>query len=243
MSDPAETMTDDRTDAPGDRTEILPAVVVGDIAAFHGATGFPLVCTPTGLALPDDVTFDEWEGLGPLILGAARSSMWWIGDWLRHGEGAYGTRYMDAVELTGLDGQTLRTAKMIAGYFPDVLRRRNNLSWSHHREVGVSTEAAEWEYWLDRCEDEGLSVHALRLAIRAKDVEAKEGKPEPAPKTAEQKPVTVAMSPERATRLAPMLHKLLDRWRPHLAPDDVDALTFLVETLDEAAEKAKKRAA
>lgn len=234
-------MTD--TETPAGAAPVL-AERVGDLAAFHGATGFPLVCTPTGLVLPDDVTFEEWASISPLIHGAARSSMWWIGDWIRHGETAYGAKYHTAAERTGLDGQTLRTAAMVAEAFPDVLRRRNNLSWSHHREIMVSVEdPATWEEWLDKAEAGGWSRDRLRAQIRESKALPAKDTTDDGPKAAGQKPVTLAMSPERATRLAPMLHKLLDRWRPHLAPDDVDALTFLVETLDEAAEKAKKRAA
>ena len=44
-------------------------------------------------------------------------------------------------------------------------RRRQNLSWSHHREV-APLEPAEQDEWLDKAEQEGWAVHTLRQAIK-----------------------------------------------------------------------------
>ncbi len=240
-------MTD--TETPAGAAPVL-AERVGDLAAFHGATGFPLVCTPTGLALPDDVTFEEWASISPLIHGAARSSMWWIGDWIRHGEAAYGAKYHTAAERTGLDGQTLRTAAMVAEAFPDVLRRRNNLSWSHHREIMVSVDdPTAWEDWLDKAEAGGWSRDRLRAQIReskAVNVKATDTTDEAEPAAKAEPTVRVSVSvPESAVDAEHVasLRRLLTLWRNQVDPSMMAALSAYVDSLEATVGKARKQAA
>jgi DNA modification methylase len=47
----------------------------------------------------------------------------------------------------------------------ELVRRRTNLSWSHHREV-APLEPGEQDYWLDIAETEGLSRKELRNRIK-----------------------------------------------------------------------------
>jgi len=59
--------------------------------------------------------------------------MWWIGDWLAFGERKYGEMYEKALEVTEKDYGVLRNAVSVAGKI-EMSRRRDNLSWGHHRE-------------------------------------------------------------------------------------------------------------
>jgi hypothetical protein len=90
--------------------------------------------TVTGLELPPDLGFEQWRGIGAALQGVERSVMWWIGDWLRHGERRWGERYKQAVEKTGKSYDNLRTAKAVADRVGND-RRRSNLRWSHHADV------------------------------------------------------------------------------------------------------------
>jgi len=42
--------------------------------------------------------------------------------------------YAQAIEETGLDYDTLKAEKWVSSNF-EMVRRRTNLTWSHHREV------------------------------------------------------------------------------------------------------------
>lgn len=144
----------------------LPApATTGDLDHWHAA-GFPAICTPTGLALPDGLDHDSWAALGPMLLGAVRASMWWIGDWINHGRHTYGAKYTAALELTGLSYTTLANAANVAGRV-EFSRRRENLDFWHHAEVvfGAKDETT-WDAWFERAVSEGLTRSQLRAEIR-----------------------------------------------------------------------------
>jgi hypothetical protein len=120
-----------------------------------------------------EMSFEEWQEAGQKLGQIARATQWWIGDWLNYGAVTYGEKYSRALEATGYEYQSLRDMASVAGEF-DLSRRRDNLSWSHHREV-AALEPAQQEAALDRAEREGLSSKQLRAGAngngtrRAKD--------------------------------------------------------------------------
>lgn len=149
-------------------TTTAPARVesTGELAAWHASTGFPMVCTPTGLALPDDLSFDEWRALGGPILGAARASMWWVGDWIIAGKAKWGSTYVTAIELTGLSASTLKTAVSVCRRV-ETSRRRHDLPFHHHVEVVNAVEdPGEWGGWFEAAAVGGWSVQELRVKLR-----------------------------------------------------------------------------
>jgi hypothetical protein len=93
-----------------------------------------------------------------------RNAGWWIGDWLRYGNAAYGERYTRAARVTGYDVQTLMNMVYVASRV-DASRRRATLSWSHHAELAALDPATQ-ERWLARAEAEGFSVRCLREEVR-----------------------------------------------------------------------------
>lgn len=114
----------------------------------------------TGLALPPGLPFERWQALGATLGRLHRSSPWWVGDWLVYGERTYGERYSQALNLTGLEYQTLANCVWVASRI-EFSRRREHLSWKHHAEVAACDEA-EREAWLDLAERERLSARELR---------------------------------------------------------------------------------
>ena len=86
------------------------------------------------LDLPEDLEYSEWQEIGSVIQRAAKAVMWWIGDWLAYGEKQYGETFAKAAELTSYQIQTLKDAKWVAQRV-EKSRRRDFLSWSHHKEV------------------------------------------------------------------------------------------------------------
>ncbi len=122
--------------------------------------------TPTGLVLPDDLTFQDWEQVGEVLQRMSGSIMWWVGDWLNYGHRKYGETYAQAVTATGYAVETVRQAAWVADRV-ETVTRRNGLSWSVHRAVAALDTAAQ-VHWLDKAEAEGWTEQELRRAVRAK---------------------------------------------------------------------------
>ena len=111
-----------------------------------------------------DLSFAEWIGQGRKLGLMGRNVGWWIGDWLRFGNAVYGERYVRAARVTGYDVQTLMNMVYVASHI-DHSCRREGLSWSHHAEV-ASLSPADRGRWLDRAEEEHLSVRCFRQELR-----------------------------------------------------------------------------
>lgn len=108
---------------------------------------------------------EEWLATGRRLGVIGRGSQWWIGDWVRHGASRWGDRYSEAARATGYDRATLRNMAWVTERV-DKSVRNEKLSWDHH--VLVSSLAPEEQkHWLDRAEQEKLTVADLKLELRA----------------------------------------------------------------------------
>jgi len=123
------------------------------------------VLTSTSWNAGDKLDLREWLRYGRRLGTLGRSVNWWIGDWLRYGNARYGERYARAARATGYDAQSLMNMVYVASRFAPS-RRREGLSWSHHAELAALDEA-EQDRWLALAETHQLSVHSLRLELRA----------------------------------------------------------------------------
>lgn len=108
-----------------------------------------------GLSPVGTPAFTEWIACGRFLKDVETAVQFWIGDWLLYGEKTYGkVQYLQAIAETGLDYQTLRDYKWVAGSVP-VECRKKTLGFHHHREVASLpplTQAAllnqaEQEHW------------------------------------------------------------------------------------------------
>lgn len=128
--------------------------------------------TATSLTLPDDLTIAAWQEFGAVLGRMERSVQWWTGDWVRFGEARYGEMYSQALDSMDREYGTLANYVYVSDRF-DSSRRRENLSWGHHREVAADPPEVA-DKWLDVAESEALSVMELRKARRRSrvDVEA-----------------------------------------------------------------------
>jgi hypothetical protein len=106
----------------------------------------------------------DWIEQGRWLGAVGRASGWWIGDWVRYGNGRYGEKYEQAVRLTGYDCKSLMNMAYVAGRY-EVSRRREILSFSHHAEL-AALSPPDQDLWLDRVEASALSVRALRSELR-----------------------------------------------------------------------------
>lgn len=129
------------------------------------ALALPGHITAVSLELPSGLKYKDWEVTGKRLTQFRQACHWWVGDWLNFGEAQYGEMYSQALEETQYAYATLAKDKFVASRF-EFLRRRKNLSWSHH-EVVASLEPSEQDRWLDQAEKHHWTREELREEIRA----------------------------------------------------------------------------
>ena len=131
--------------------------------------GIPGDLSPTGWQPPEDLTIEQWLEIGHTLRWLQTGVQFWIGDHLRVGKERFGERYTQALDETEYSYQALNDMVWVAEHV-DFSRRRENLSWSHHREVAALPPAQQTEM-LDKAESEGLTRSQLRALIKPKDPE------------------------------------------------------------------------
>lgn len=117
-----------------------------------------------GLKLDENLTFDEWKGIGLQLQTMQGSIGFWIGDWLNFGEKHYGETYTQAVEATGAEVQTLMNYKWVAKTI-ETSRRRDKLSFSAHHEI-ASAPVEKQNELLEQAETEKLSSRDIREKVK-----------------------------------------------------------------------------
>ena len=122
--------------------------------------------TPTSLEFTRDLNIEEWIAIGNDLALIHKAQRWWWGDWLAHGEHAYGEMYSQAMGESGLEYGSLANAVWVSRQIPSS-RRRENLSWSIHREV-AHLPPEEQDKHLDMAEQESLTVKGLRALVKPK---------------------------------------------------------------------------
>ena len=141
----------------------------------------------TAMTFDPLLPFDAWRALGARVGSHSSASSWWLGDWLAFGRMKYGRRYREAVDVTGLDYQTLRNYAVVARRF-EPSRRRKGLTFQHHAEVCALPQAGQ-ERWLTLAEQHGWSKRELRRQIR--------GSRESSVPEAPRRSVMLTLEPER----------------------------------------------
>jgi hypothetical protein len=172
--------------------------------------------TRTALQIAPGIGYTAWRRVGSQLALIADSSSWWLGDWIVYGQGQYGKRYLEAIEATQLDYQTLRNYAWVARKF-EPPRRRESLSFQHHVEVaGLPTQ--DQETWLDRAHIYHWSRTTLRNQVRMVRRHGNE------PAITAVDTVTISVDPGRRTR-----------WAEAAAADAHDLGNWILDALDEAA--------
>jgi hypothetical protein len=119
---------------------------------------------PNGLSFTGDLNRQEWNDLGARIGRVGKSIGFMIGDWLNYGERQWGDLYSEAIELTGLDYQTLADYAYVSKRI-DFSSRNENLDFSHHKVVAKLKSADEQREWLANAAKHNLSVRRLRRSV------------------------------------------------------------------------------
>ena len=182
-----------------------------------------MVATRIGLRLSGALTYDNWQRTGSQISKLADLSSWCLGDWLAYGEHQYTSRYRRAVEIVGLNYQTLRNYAWVARRF-ELSRRRDNLSFQHHMEV-AKLPPAEQDQWLDMATKHGWTTSQLRRQIRDG------GQPD-------------ADSENNSGSLGVLVPRIkadqerISRWKVAAEQSNMDFMSWMAASLDRAASNA-----
>lgn len=132
--------------------------------------------TKTGLVVKGNPPIEAWLEAGEHLRYIQGSVHWWLGDWLRYGETHYGEKYAQALDETDYSYQTLRDDVWVAGRI-EMSRRKDILSFSHHKEV-AALEPVEQDELLNLAEEKQWSMRELRKAVQeVKALPAAEMKP------------------------------------------------------------------
>ena len=134
--------------------------------------------THTGIEFHEELSFDEWDGLGQQLAPVGKSIGFIIGDWINYGENRYGEKYQEALDRTGLAAQTLRNYAWVARRV-EMSVRTDNLDFTHHQVV-AKLKPDEQQHWLDMAEKHQLGKRRLQKSInfgRLATVEEVQGDP------------------------------------------------------------------
>lgn len=146
--------------------ETLPAVQEANIVSVTLPV-FPRGVTPNlmGLNFDDLVTYEEWAAIGPKLALLGDWLPWAVGDWLKHGQWAYGEKYAQAASETGLKEERLVQYQWVAERVENNTRVRfSALHWTHFRAV-AALPAPQQAEWLQRAADEGLTTRQLHHCV------------------------------------------------------------------------------
>jgi hypothetical protein len=118
----------------------------------------------TGLNLPGTITREEYESLGS-VLGRIQESMRWaIGDYILRGEELFGEDAFQLSESLGISVESRQQYVRVAQAIEPV-RRRGELTWSHHRAV-YAMEPEDQDRWLDEAVENGWTRGEMDARMR-----------------------------------------------------------------------------
>ena len=100
----------------------------------------------TGLAVMGRPPYEEWEKCGAFLQQIEGAVQWWIGDWLNYGEHAYGEKYSQALDATGIKLRTLESCAYVAAHV-ETTRRRVGVGWTLYQDL-ASLPSDQQEDWL-----------------------------------------------------------------------------------------------
>jgi hypothetical protein len=127
--------------------------------------------TSTGLMFAVDTPLEMVGAIIERLTRQQKRIEWAIGDALNFAEHRYGYTYAQWAEQTGLAENTLATIKWVASKV-ESSRRREDVGWSHHREV-APLPPAEQDALLEQAADKGMTRWELRQAVKQREESAR----------------------------------------------------------------------
>ena len=118
----------------------------------------------TGLAVMGRPPYEEWEKCGAFLQQIEGAVQWWIGDWLNYGEHAYGEKYSQALDATGIKLRTLESCAYVAAHV-ETTRRRVGVGWTLYQDL-ASLPSDQQEDWLVKVVAGDWTRARLRTELR-----------------------------------------------------------------------------
>jgi len=120
----------------------------------------------TSLELKPSVTYERWVEIRDVLKRMTGALQWWWGGWYIFGP-HIGEEYSQALDDTGFEDpeKTLSTYGGVCKRF-NVSRRRETLTFDHHRTAAFLEDDDEQDHWLDIAEKEHDSVAQFRQRLR-----------------------------------------------------------------------------
>jgi len=130
--------------------------------------------TKTALVMPDGMEFATVEKMLRGMKTASDSLRFWLGDLLIYAERNFGEMYSQLLDESDFAYQSLKDMMWVASKIAPVVRR-NDTTWSHHREV-AKFDITKQREWLARAVEENMTVTQLKDAInKVESVKEKKG--------------------------------------------------------------------
>lgn len=149
-----------------------------------------------GITFKKKTPFDAWLSITGGFVEHHRQALFILGDCLRQGEAMFGEKYAQAVDATRYDIKTLTNAVWVCKAI-ETARRRNELSFSHHKEV-ASLPKPEQTKMLQQAIDNKWSVAELAKQIKEKYPDLKRKTKDKVGKASEKHRVKFNLADENA---------------------------------------------
>jgi len=154
--------------------------VTAALQVFSSDNALAKYClTDTALIMPDGCDFATVERMLRGMKIVSDCVRFWMGDLLLYAERNFGEMYSQLLDETDYAYQSLKDMAWVANAIAPQTRR-NELTWSHHREV-AKLDQAEQELYLNQAVINEMSVKVLRETImkgECREPEKKIGKVE-----------------------------------------------------------------
>jgi len=125
--------------------------------------------TNNSLHFDKSISFEEWSEVGKTLSRIHGAVQFWIGDWIRFGEGKFGEKYSQALESTDYSYKALRNMKYVADKV-DLSLRKDNLDFSIYMAI-APLEPKEQAKWLKTASEKHLTVKQLKTEIKRSRIE------------------------------------------------------------------------
>ena len=121
----------------------------GSVVANVTLHGFRL--TETELVADGEPTFEQWQQMGHVLMWMLGGTHWWVVDWVAHGEGHYGERFSQALDVTGWKERTLQQYLWVGRHVP--VENRGKLPIGHYITLATLGPPVQ-RHWIAWCEEE-----------------------------------------------------------------------------------------
>lgn len=210
------TTTEDKSPSGRRSDEVLPVAPEG------------IEWTKTSLRVVDpEMTYERMEEIVGQLRGFRDATSWWLGDALRFSEAAWGEKYAQMMDVTGLGLSRLTNIVYVCEHVEQA-QRRDDLSFTHHELVASLEQDSQIE-WLTAAAESAWPKERLREALKEAKVAQKPARTKPDPGAAAAS-ATAAATVDSARHLV-TLTETLDLLTDALegVDDDRDAQQIIAE--------------